>query len=445
MLISFIFENWLSFKEKTEFTMVASREKQHKDRLAYAKKYDLKILPTVALYGGNASGKTNFFDAFQIAKKFIVQGTQPGSSILMSPFSLDPRSSISPTTFSFTILIGNTIYEYGFIADQEVVHEEWLNEIMTKSEKVLFKRDKTGFQIGEKVKEKQKIELAFENTRENQLFLTNSVYLNIDAFKPVYNWFKYKLKLITPKTKFDPVEHFMKESSPLGDAVNDTLARLDTGITRLGGEIVDFDSLPFSESAKQQIKEDIKDDSVVLRININETGDRYIVTRDQAGALVAKKLVSYHRNSEGKEIPFKMDMESDGTLRIIDLLPAFFEISQPDTSKVYIIDELDRSLHTLLTRQILEIFLQHCGPETRSQLLFTTHDLLLMDQDIFRRDEMWIAERDRNGVSELISFSDYKDIRKDKDVRKSYMQGRLGGIPRLILNDFLLSKSGDGE
>ena len=99
------------------------------------------------------------------------------------------------------------------------------------------------------------------------------------------------------------------------------------------------------------------------------------------------------------------------------------------------IDEVDRSLHTLLVRRLLETYLAGCSRDTRSQLLFTTHDVLLMDQQLFRCDEIWITERDANGASSLLSLSEYEDANKDKDIRRSYLQGRFGGIPKLLLGD----------
>jgi hypothetical protein len=155
-----------------------------------------------------------------------------------------------------------------------------------------------------------------------------------------------------------------------------------------------------------------------------------VVTRKE-GELIAWKLVTFHQKADGSEAKFELQQESDGSRRVIDLLPAFLELSAPSSKKVYIIDELDRSLHTLLTRSLLEGYLENCSQESRCQLLFTTHDVLLMDQHLFRRDEMWVAERNASGSSRLWSFSDYKDVRYDKDIRKSYLQGRLGGIPRM--------------
>ena len=110
---------------------------------------------------------------------------------------------------------------------------------------------------------------------------------------------------------------------------------------------------------------------------------------------------------------------------------------------MYVIDEVDRSLHPLLTRQLIVAYLANCSTESRAQLLIAAHDVLLMDQGLFRRDEMWIAERISEGCSELLSFSDYKDVRYDKDIRKSYLQGRLGGIPRILLSNALTNRRED--
>jgi len=160
------------------------------------------------------------------------------------------------------------------------------------------------------------------------------------------------------------------------------------------------------------------------------------VTRKN-GELVAKKLVTYHPNADGTSTKFEIRQESDGSQRIIDLLPAILDLSEQVSNKVYVIDEMDRSLHTLLTRGLIRTYLASCSPRTRSQLLLTTHDVLLMDQRLLRRDEMWVTQRDAWGASSLYSFSDFNEIRYDKDIQKSYLQGRLGGVPRILLQGAL--------
>ena len=152
----------------------------------------------------------------------------------------------------------------------------------------------------------------------------------------------------------------------------------------------------------------------------------------QNGKVIARRLIPIHQADSGEEIPFNYSDESEGTRRLIDLLPAFLHLEDKRSSAVYVIDELDRSLHTNLTTDLLVHYLgQRQTALARCQLIFTTHDTQVMTQDIFRRDEMWITERDRSGASKLVAFSEFKEVRKDKDIRKSYLQGRLGGVPRI--------------
>lgn len=166
-------------------------------------------------------------------------------------------------------------------------------------------------------------------------------------------------------------------------------------------------------------------------MRVEPLNECYLVSRN-GNEFKTRKLVTFHNTNDGSEEKFDMVDESDGSQRVIDLLPAFLTVSDRTSQKVFIIDELDRSLHTILTGQLLEAYLAEYGADSRTQVLFTTHDLLLMDQSLFRRDEMWLVERDRRSVSNLIPFSDFNtDIRYDKDIRKSYLQGRMGGIPNI--------------
>ena len=213
--------------------------------------------------------------------------------------------------------------------------------------------------------------------------------------------------------------------------MNKMLSQLDIGISHLGGEEIPFENLPLPEPIKMKLREELAEDTTV-RLLPEPGNERFVVTRKN-GELISKKLVIYHLNADGSETKFDMRQESDGFQLVIDLLPAFLELSAVQSKKVYVIDGVDRSLHTLLIRRFLEGYLAKCSQNSRSQLLFTTHNVLLMDQDLLRRDEMWIAERNAEGVSSLLSFSEYKDVRYDKDIRKSYLQGRLGGIPRILL------------
>lgn len=437
MIISFSLENWMSFRDKVSFVMTASRERQHSERVPKLAKYQTRILPIAAIYGGNASGKTNFFNAIHFAKVLVVNGTRPGSMIPVEPFRLDAKSVDCPSRFTFELLIDETIYEFSFAVTRKAILEEKLVKITPTSETTLYNRSGDNPNFDKSLAKDQFLEFAFKGTRDNQLFLTNSVSQKVENFKPIYDWFKDNLELVAPDSRFEPFEQFLDEDHPRYVTMNDMLHQLDTGIAHLGGEPIPFENIPMPESLKSKIQEDIKD-GMTMRLMTEPINERFVVTRKK-GELVAKKLVAFHPKADGSEAKFEIRQESDGSQRVIDLLPAFLELSSKQSKKVYVIDELDRSLHTLLTHQLLEAYLSNCSFGSRSQLLLTTHDVLLMDQQLLRRDEMWVAERDSSGASKMISFSEYKDVRYDKDIRKSYLQGRLGGIPRILLRGSLIN------
>lgn len=431
MLISFSLENWLSFKSQTTFNLVASRELQHRERVPHIPRYDMRLLPTATIYGGNASGKTNFFKAFNFARNLIVHGTKPEGFIPVEPFRLDPACLKKPSIFSFEIMVDGTCYEFGFKVTREQIIEEWLIKILKTTEKELYRRQKGEIHFAQALEKDKFLHFAFQGTRDNQLFLTNAVSQKVERFKGIYNWFRDDLVMIAPDSRFASFERFLDKNHPLYADLNVALTRLDTGIIRLGGDEVTFENLPLPEEAKSNILEELGATDTVRLVN-KILDERFVISR-RDGELKASKLVSFHTGADQNEIKFELRQESDGTNRIIDLLPAFLEVSQPKAQKVYMIDELDRSLHSLLVRSLLESYLSSCNPDSRSQLLFTTHDVLLMDQELMRRDEMWVTERDIDGSSTMIPFSEYKDIRNDKDLRKSYLQGRLGGVPRILL------------
>lgn len=443
MIISFAVENWMSFRDSTKIVMTASKERQHGERVPQINKYQTRVLPIAAIYGGNASGKTNFFKALNFARRLVVHGTQPDSQIPVEPFRLDSAHSAQPSRFSFELLIGEDIYEFSFAVTRKAVQEEKLVQIFSASEKVLYSRKDGNIALDPSLEKEPFIQFVIRGTRDNQLFLTNSVSQNVETFRPVYNWFKDKLVLIAPDSRFGAFEQFIDERQPLYSTMNKMLQQLDTGIAHLGGEEIPIEQLPISELQKARMQDEAKD-GVTFRVRAEPVNDCYVVTCTD-GNLTAKKLVAYHQMADGKEAKFDIRQESDGSQRVIDLLPVFLELTEKNSNRVYVIDELDRSLHTLLTRRLLEGYLASCSTDTRTQLLLTTHDVMLMNQQLLRRDEMWVAERNASGTSTLLSFSDYKDVRYDKDIRKSYLQGRLGGIPRILSNAVLKCYAPVGE
>ena len=210
--------------------------------------------------------------------------------------------------------------------------------------------------------------------------------------------------------------------------MSDILGQLDTGITRLGGKDVNWEDMPFPKSLMDPLKERLNEGESMLVL----PGSGLVLTLENR-ELVATKLNTVHRGDDGTEVEFDIEEEADGSKRVIELLPAFLNLAARDSEKVFVIDEIDRSLHSMLTQALVQSYLASCSECSRSQLLLTTHDLLLMDQKLLRRDEMWLASRNSGGVSHLKSLGDFKDTRYDKDVRKSYLEGRTGCIPKILL------------
>lgn len=430
MILSFELENWMSFKEPVTFSMVASREKHHLERVPFLPKYKTHVLPVAAIYGGNASGKTNFFKALKFVRDLVVKGTQPDAPLPVDHFRLDGQGINQPTRFAIVLLVDEVIYDFSFTVNRKAVLTERLVQVLSTTEKELYVRTGDVIKFDPTLDKDEFLHFAFRGTRSNQLFLTNAVSQKVDRFRPVYDWFRDRLEMVAPDSRFEFFEQFLDEGQPLFATLNDWLTRLDTGIVHLGGESVPVGNLNLPESLRALLEEDVKE-GMSVRL-MNERNERMVVTRKD-GDLLAKKLVTFHPATDGSKVQFEMAQESDGSQRVIDLLPAFLELSSKASNKVFVIDEVDRSLHTLLTRRLLDAYLSTCSASTRSQLLLTTHDVLTMDQELLRRDEMWVAERQRSGASRLFSFSEFKHVRADKDIRKSYLQGRLGGVPRLLL------------
>lgn len=423
MLLRFSVQNWMSFREETTFSMLAGAERQHSDRLARVRKYRMRVLPVAVLYGGNASGKSNLVAALSFAKTLVVRGIRPDERIPVQPFLLDSESVRQPTRFSFELLIDETVYEYSFaVTDSDVVSEK-LVKVSSTNEKTLFARQGGQIKFAPRLKRARFLRFAYEGTRDNELFLTNSVSQKVDHFRPVSDWFRDSLRLVGPETTRVAA---ISQNDLLRERISYLLRQFDTGIEELESKEIPFESVPLREDMRDDLSNTLAEDSLIILLVPN--GQVFFVSRKE-GRLHATKLQAVHRSTSSTPISFDIAMESDGSRRLIELLPFLVELSAHEAGTVCVIDELDRSLHHSLSRSLVEGFLVECGGHFRSQLIFTTHDVQLMDQQLLRRDEMWVTERLPGGRTRLYSFSDFKDLRVDTNVRRTYLDGQLGGVP----------------
>ena len=435
MLIGFRVENWKSFKNPISFSMVKTPERQHGERIPRIGKDRMGILPVAAIYGGNASGKTNLFSALYFMKEFVSQQRGRNESTGAKPFLLSDATRTGLTKFTARVLAkDDVVYELSFSLDAKHVEDETLLRVDGGRDQVLYhrvagnKNPRVSPLLGSN---KKRLEGIFEGTQDNQLFLSDTVFRKCDAFQQVFDWFSEDLQLISPTATYSAFQEYIANTK-----MAEILGRLDTGVVDIGGSDVALSDLHLPSEIVDRLPKDLGAEGSTATLE-NDSGLRYVVSNGPGGGLSVKELVTHHQKDDNSTMDFHMSQESDGTQRLMDLLPAFLSVANPASRRVYVVDELDRSLHTLLTRSLLESYLGCCSANSRAQFIFTTHDALLMDQHLLRRDEIWVTERRKDGSSALFSFSEFKDARKDNDIRKSYLQGRLGGVPRIFLDDVL--------
>ncbi len=439
MLINFKVENFYSFREEVNFSMIPSREKTHRQDHVFSTGRSLSnrdLLRAAVLYGANASGKSNFIKAFEFAEKLITRGTRPSRSIGSSAFKLDASSRSKPTYFYFEIQTTSRMYCYEFaITSQEIVSEH-LFEITLKSKKLLFSRrsnDKSSdFEFGQTIENqkkdvKQLYYFVAEGTRNNQLYLTETADRNLDLFQELYDWFDKTIRIFTPRSISHGVEFRLQSDRKFKRFLKNLLETYDPSVAHIETKFVNANSFSgIPASVLDDVKDKVDDSGAVFFADV-ESGARFIITRKD-GELHILKIFTQHKCLDSDEkVTFELEEESDGTRRLIELAPLFYELIESDETVVAFIDELDRSMHPLLTKSLLEYFLSKAKNKA-SQIIISTHNTVLLDTELLRRDEIWMIEKIK-GASIIKSLSnDYKP-RYDKDIRKDYISGEYGAIP----------------
>jgi len=443
MLIRFSVENFLSFKDEVEFSMVAGRTRKHKEHiLTTGKRNDIRLLKTGVIYGANASGKSNLIKAMSFAKELIVQGIRKKQDIPVIPYRFDNATASKPSRFQFEIKCNPNAYIYGFELDKKQVRSEWLYEIRTASEKLIFERmtglnGLTEIEFGNillTAEQNQKfLDFTARGTRPNQLFLTESIERNISYFEDIYNWFDKTLVLIFPNTIPAGIEIAFMGDKDFQQQFRKLIKLFDLGIDDIRLEDFDFDTetrLP--NEIKEQIKQDVREmNREAEGYEIIQVPDlNILIFADPDNEIKAYKFMTFHRVAgEPRSEPLELTEESDGTQRLFELVPALIDLLNDKRERVFVIDELDRRLHAHITYNILDIFLTNSVNKS-SQMIVTTHESSLLDLDLVRRDEIWFIEKDGTGASSVYSLEEFAP-RFDIDIEKGYLNGRFGAIPIL--------------
>jgi uncharacterized protein len=432
LLIRFRARNFRSLKEEQELSLVASSLKDSPDNVTHVEALNTGLLRAAAIYGANASGKTNVIKALQYMAA-AVQNSQrlwpPDGPIPREPFLLDPESKNDPSSFAVDLLLGGVRFHYGFSLNDHEVLEEWLNAYPRGKRQTWFRRERGTFTFGKNLTGENR---AIENlTRSNSLFLSAAAQNNHEALLPLFKWFTEQLGYV-PRERGSLLQETagLCKDDAFKDWVVKALTAADLGVVGVGIRELDLLSPPVesvSETAAALLRE--------MTGMLQRMGDKLKEAGLRASSL-EKSLVFalLHRGATGAPVSFEEYNESDGTVAFLGLLaPAIRGIWLGGTLCV---DELDASLHPLLGLEVVRWFNDLKFNSRNSQIIFTTHDTNILDKASLRRDQIWFTEKDAEGGTHLYPLTDFKP-RKKENFERGYLQGRYGAIPFIGSTDFL--------
>lgn len=457
MFIGFSVSNFLSFKSPQTMSMMASKVARHKEHILNGN--GKKILKTGLIYGANAGGKSNFIKAIDFSRDIILDGLEE-VDLNRKYFRINKEGYRQPGVFEYRLITqSKKEYSYGIAisyAAKEII-SEWLVRIEKNcSETCIFNRD-----IDESGENFTFSEVTHKNEAEKikwEIFLdvfgknispamkkksilsdvaerSNEKSGVLKEIMDVYEWFQ-SIIILFPTSQYSGLNQLV-EKEEVRKFFSGILKYFDTGIesveSKQGEMNFDriFEGIPkeHAEKLKIRISNDIENDPVMFKVN-NQV---YSLRKDEEGNIITTKMMQNHGNPQ--EL-FEYSDESDGTQRLFDLIPLFYE---HQNNRVIFIDEIDRSLHTNLTRRFLELFYS-LTEKSDCQIIATTHDSNLLDLDLVRQDEIWFIKRLEDHSSKMYSLNRYKE-RYDKKIDKEYLLGRYDAIP--IFDEEILEDMND--
>lgn len=414
MLVEMSVANFRSFREAQTFTLAKGKgdEMVATNTFNPAAANSIALLRSAAIYGPNASGKSNLLLALQTMKQVVVESAinlQRGDKLPVTPFRLDSQTRQQPSEFEVTFLVEGVRYQYGFAATAERIHEEWLLAYPKGRAQRWFGRawnpgDKRyDWELGNNLTgEKQ---LWQKSTRDNALFLSTAVQLNSEQLQPIFDWFKNTLRLANVGGWGPVFSASLCESSDKV-RVMDFLRAADFHIDDILVESRPFDpdTLPtdMSEPVREAIAGDLKDKKIL-------------------------DIKTVHKGGDGDPIVFDFEDESDGTRKLFSFAGPW--IDSLTNGYVLFIDELHDNLHPRLVQFLVQLFHSQETNPNNAQLIFTTHETSILNQEVFRRDQIWFCEKDESQATVLYPLTDFSPRKGRENLEAAYLSGRYGALP----------------
>lgn len=408
MILEFSIKNFLSFKKKATFSMIADTLKGLDDN--YITIGDKKILKSAAIYGANASGKSNLFSVLSLVVMMLRTSNNYdiNAQLPIVPFKFQKKSTVEPSEFEIKFILDEIRYVYGFVADCNKIYEEYLYYYPNGRETKIF--DRTNVNSYSYTQKDERILKEIENKNaQNKFFLATATNWNYTKTKPVYDFLTNRINICNnlEALKNMAYQEYEANSKDLKKFAIDFLQKAD-----------------FNIEDYQISKVDVPQEF------LNGLPDFMLKTLPEKPKVY--QVLFKHKNSDNY---LSIDEESLGTQIIFAFIPFLADTLQ--NKKILMIDELDKSLHPFLVQYIVEAFNEPEINKYGSQLIFNTHDTNLLDLNLLRRDQIWFTEKNNEtGESELYPLSDFS-VRKQENVEKGYMLGRYGAVP-FIKNDFNL-------
>jgi AAA15 family ATPase/GTPase len=445
MLIRFSVENFLSFKERQVFSMIPGKgtlKSTHKTKSVKG----VSVLKSAVVFGANASGKSNLIKAISFGQRLVLRGTKTDQNIKFQNFRLDTQSIESNSRIEYEIQHKGKNYAYGFIFNTKSIVEEWLFEVTKTSDIKIFERNTINKEIydlelllskNKKEDQKQFLKFVAKGTPENQLFLTEirtrKMKDNVSDIKDLLNvidWFQNTLTVIFPDDKYNEgIKSEILDDKVLQSSFKELLDYFDTGINGISLEKIELEKIEIPSDILSSIKEDMfSQKSESIRAAILSQGNTSYFLSKKDGDIFAQKFMTKHKvKGSDEDTLFDTSDESDGTNRIIDFIPLLIDLLQGNN--VFIIDEMERSLHPNLIYELIDLFLDK-SKDINSQLILASHESSLLTQKLLRKDEIWFTVKNTGGASALHSLEQY-NVRFDKEIRKDYLLGRFKAVPKL--------------
>ncbi|HWJ36817.1 MAG TPA: ATP-binding protein [Steroidobacteraceae bacterium] len=416
MLIEFQVRNYRSFRENQVLSMIAGRFTEHTATNTVdtgLTGFD-RFIRSAVVYGANAAGKTNLLRALQLVQSLVVNSATatPATPLPYDPFKFAKSTRTGPSEFRVTFVELGIRYEYGFSMDAERICDEWLIEYVNPRGRAIFERrfneKKAAYEWKFSTFLKGRRALWSEATRPNALFLSTAIQLNSKQLLPVFEWFQKRLVVITGFTTLNPTLTLKLLDSPEGkEKILPFLREADLGI--MG---IDVRREPLVASAGTIV---IGGASILEQIPGSPTPNLVKITVAHAGEGNEQVGLDLHEESAGTQILFR---SAGAWLQVFE------------NGEVLLVDEIDTSLHPLLTRFLINKFHDKRSNRKNAQLIFSTHNTTFLAQDLFRRDQIWFVEKAPDGTSKLYPLTDFRP-RNDEILDSWYLRGRYGALPVL--------------